>query len=59
MTIEEAIAILSDIKKSYPPKLYKLEKNALNWGIEALKRENKCRENVPREKWLLLPGETE
>jgi len=38
MTLEEAIEINQDIKRDFPPKLFKDKKDALQLGIEALKR---------------------
>ncbi len=58
MTIDEAVEILTlDKALEFEGSANDLE-DALQLGIEALKWEKECRENAPRENWLLLPGET-
>ena len=59
MTLEEAIDILKHSIDKEPTVTWGDYIRALKLGIEALKRERECRENMPREEWLLLPGEAE
>lgn len=59
MTPEEAIKRLAIVDSAPTINVSKEFKKAAYLGIEALKRERECRENIPREEWLLLPGETE
>ena len=59
MRLDEAITI-STIHNDHNPNYTDAQREAAHQlGIEALKRERECRENMPREEWLLLPGETE
>lgn len=58
MTIEKAIELLTDADH-YNTILPTLdEKDALRLGIEALKREQLLRREVPYDRDGLLPGET-
>ncbi len=58
MTINEAIKELKTWNSATFEVSFVSFSNALQLGIEALKREKECRENAPRENWLLLPRET-
>ena len=59
MILEEAIRYNGATLNEMERQLLHHRASALKLGIEALKRERERRENMPREEWLLLPGETE
>ena len=58
MTLDEVIEFKETYLRSPVCNLSGYEKEADQISIEALKRERECRENLPHEDWLLLPGET-
>lgn len=59
MNVGKAIEIKENHQRLHLGEYYYQELlEADNLSIEALKRERECRENAPREDWLLLPGET-
>lgn len=58
MTIVEATKVLEDIIKYVEPADPPEEHQALNLGIEALKRLQADREVIPSDEFFMLPGET-
>ena len=58
MTIDQAIQILMDLTTTLPQTSPEKRREAVQLGIEALKREQDCREGEAPEYITLLPGET-